>query len=380
MPDSELLSGVFWMTEFWKKLQKQPKLSEWRRWQGMTLMINAKSNSQKWMFWLILSVVTIYLTLTLHWLLQNQQQQQKLQTTLEALPLLIPVQQLTQQLQAERGMLSGFATQKLPMRPAIELQQLQTDAAWRDLQFVIDSNISSLANTEDFLATLPRVQQLYLLRQKVLEQQLKSTVVKRSYTDLLQPFLDLAVYLQQKNEVTDLEKPLAAIVALTHALELAGKERATLNIAFAEMQMSPSRYQSYVILVNEQMDYLQEFVRLSSPDLQQQWQNVQSQFENGAFIELRAQALAQKYEGDLGLWFTLATARIDRIYQLRYELCGQLQQQAQEIHLQLQSSSQQFLAHLQALSLIFLLLCWRLYRLYQSNRPKLYPIRQSPQF
>ena len=109
-------------------------------WQGMTLMINAKSNSQKWMFWLILSVVTIYLTLTLHWLLLNQQQQQKLHTTLEALPLLIPVQQLTQQLQAERGMLSGFATQKLPVRPAIELQQLQTDAAWRDLQLVIDSN------------------------------------------------------------------------------------------------------------------------------------------------------------------------------------------------------------------------------------------------
>ena len=90
--------------------------------------------------------------------------------------------------------------------------------------------------------------------------------------------------------------------------------------------------------------------------------------------------MAQEFEGDVALWFTLATARIDRIYRLRYELCQQIQQQTIEMDQQLSHSSQQFMMQLQALSLIFLLLVWRIYRLYQGERLQVKPIRHSHQF
>ena len=234
-------------------------------------MFNVKLSSQRWTYGLILIIVTVYLALTVNWLVHNQLQQHRLQTTYDALPLLIPVQLLTQQLQEERGMLSGFATQQLPVRPPIELKQLQTDAAWRDLQVVIDSQSELKASANAILGHAPQPQQLYLLRQQVIEQQMNSTLVRQNYTELLQPFLDVAKYLQQQNEIAKLKRPLAALVALTQALELAGQERATLHVAFAQMQMHPSRYQSFVILVNEQMDYLQKFVSLSSPAMQQRW-------------------------------------------------------------------------------------------------------------
>ena len=38
-------------------------------------MMNMQRSSQKWTFWLILIIVTIYLLLTFKWLIQNQQQQ-----------------------------------------------------------------------------------------------------------------------------------------------------------------------------------------------------------------------------------------------------------------------------------------------------------------
>jgi hypothetical protein len=349
-------------------------------WQGLTLMIDAKRSSQKWIFWLLLIVITAYLIFTLNWLVKNHQQHHKLQTTLDALPLLLPLQQLTQQLQAERGMLSGFATQQLPSRPPIELQQLQTDAAWRGLALALADSQIATTTLEQYFSTLPKQQQLFLLRQQVLEKQLSSTEVKLKYTSLLQPLLDFAEYLQQKNELASLNNSLAAILSLTEALERASLERATLHIAFAEQQMSASRYQSYVILVNEQMDFLQQFAALSDPELQQLWLTVQSNFENGAFIDLREQALAQQFDGDAALWFALASTRIDKIYQLRAELCQQLQQLAQGMDQQLGLTDQQLRTQLKSLLLVFLLLVWRLYRLHYPGSPGMPQISHSAQF
>jgi len=343
-------------------------------------MMDAQPSSQKWIFWLLLIIVSIYMAIILNWVIKNQQQHHKLQTISDVLPLLLPLQQLSQQLQAERAMLAGFATQQLPTRPPVELQQLQTDAAWRDLLLVLADHQVTFETAADYMALLPTQQQLFLLRQQIIDQQLSSTEVKRAYTGLLLPVLDFAGYLQEKNQLPALVKPLATLVALTEALERAGQERVTLHLAFAEQQMSASRYQSYVILVNEQTDYLQQFAHLSSAALQQQWLMTQSQFENGAFIELREQALAQQFDGDETLWFILSTARMDKIYQLRTDLCQQLQQQIYLLLQQLKQTNQPFIAQLQFLLLIFLCVVWRLYRLHAAGRPLLKQIHHSPQF
>ncbi len=330
-------------------------------------MIAAKRNSQKWIFWLLLMVNAIYLALTLNWEVNNQQQHHRLQNTLSALPLLLPAQQLTQQLQVERAMLAGFATQQLPVRPPIEQQQMQTDVAWRNLELFINDHPNLAQSEADYLSALPEPQVLFSLRQNIAAHKLSSTEVKRAYSALLRPLLDLAEHIQQQNELAGLAKPLSAIVALTEAIERAGQERALLHVAFATHQMSASRYQSYVILVGEQKDYLQRFSQLVSPDLQQQWLKVQSQFEEGTFVQLREQALARQFTGDVTLWFALANARIDQIYQLRFEMCMQLLQQAKFMDQQLKNTFQQLLLQLQWLLIIFLLCAWRLYRLHSHR-------------
>ncbi len=141
-----------------------------------------------------------------------------------------------------------------------------------------------------------------------------------------------------------------------------------LHIANAEQQMSASRYQNYVIVVNERLSFIDVFQQNSPASIQQRWLN----WKNGAvFKQLtlwREQALDQEFMVPPEQWFLMATQNINFMYQLQYQLQQQLNDELQQAGFTLELQQEQLQLRQQLIALLLLLLLWRMYRL--QHQPK----------
>lgn len=322
--------------------------------------MNIAVQSQKNLFWFLLISVLIYLLLSLSWTLQSSQQAQQFRQLQLDVKLLQAAQHVTQQLQSERGMLAGYLTGELPVRPTIELQQLLTDAVLRDFDLLQQQH----GDTELRQSIVALKQALAVIRHQAQQRQIGSDPLKLAYTELIRPLLALSDQLQLNHEIPVMQTLLQANKLLTEAIEHAGLERATLHMAFARQTMSPSRFQSYVILVNNQKNYLQQLAGMLQAGQQQFWRQIDAQTENGAFTSMREQALQQDFTADPTLWFSLASRRIDLLYQFQFHLNQQLLLTSRQLLLNELQQAEFLHQQNQWLLLITMLLMWRLYRLH----------------
>lgn len=318
-----------------------------------------------WTYWLALMWFSVYMLLTLFWWQQNIKEREQIQHVEQLMPWVTPIQLLIQQLQAERGLSAGKVTPALSYEPALQIQYLLTDAAWRDLSLKLEQQNTG-ADTQ-LLQQFFRQNPLPALRQEVtyagLEgMQLDGAAVIKAYSTLIKP---LILFLQPLRQGADTkwQQHSMAIAALTEAIERAGLERAMLHIANAEQQMSASRYQNYVIVVNERLAFIEDF-QTHSPD------NIKTVFgewkEGPVFKQLtllREQALAQQFTVAPDEWFALATEHINFMFRLQYQLQLQTTNELHQASLLLKEQLQQLQLRQELIALLLLGLLWRMYRL-----------------
>lgn len=323
-----------------------------------------------WIYWLALLWFSVYLLLTLSWWQQNIKQHEQIQHIEQLLPWVEPVQELVKQLQTERGLSAGKVTPALSYEPALQIQYLLTDAAFRDLAVQLEQQISG----PDTLHLKQFVQQnpLPALRQQVTYAgldgiPLDGNAVIKAYSALIKPLLQFLQPLRQDAD-SQWQQHSLAIAALTEAIERAGLERAMLHIANAEQQMSASRYQNYVIVVNERLSFIDVFQQHSPAPIQQRWVKWK---EGDVFKQLtqwREQALAQEFIVPPEQWFLMATQHINFLYQLQHQLQLQLNDELQQAGFTLELQLEQLQIRQQLIALLLLLLLWRMYRLqYQAK-------------
>lgn len=318
-----------------------------------------------WMYWLALLWFSVYLLLTFSWWQQNIKEREQIQHIEQLLPWVEPVQQLVQQLQTERGLSAGKVTPALSYEPALQIQYLMTDAAFRDLAVHLEQQKSG----PDTLHLQQFVQQnpLPALRQQVTYAGLDGTPldgasVIKAYSALIKPLLQFLQPLRQDAD-SQWQNHSLAIAALTEAIERAGLERAMLHIANAEQQMSASRYQNYVIVVNERLSFIDVFQQHSPMNIQQSWQEWK---EGAVFKQLtqwREQALAQEFQVPPAQWFLMATKHINFLYQLQHQLQHQLSAELKQAGVALELQLDQLQLRQQLIALLLLGLLWRMYRL-----------------
>ncbi|WP_306519120.1 nitrate- and nitrite sensing domain-containing protein [Rheinheimera sp.] len=328
-------------------------------------------NRVHWLYWLALLWCSVYLLLTLFWWQQTHQQGEQIRRTEQLMPLLLPVQHLIQQLQLERGLSAGQVTPSLPYKPALQIQYLLTDAAWRDLSVVLEQHRPSAENMP--LNQLTRQHPLLALRQEVTYNGLDlmptdGAAVIKAYSAVIKPLLQFVQLLRQEGKL-DWQQHSTAISSLTEAIERAGLERALLHIATAEQEMTAGRHQNYVFVVNEQRDFLQEFEAKSPATVLTLWQQWQQSEAYQQLVLVREQALQQQFSVTPAQWFSLATQNINQLYLLQRQLQFQLQQDLAKAHLLRQQMLLQLQLHQQLIVLLLLLLLWRMYRLNRANQP-----------
>jgi|GEM_PF-2825444 len=321
-------------------------------------------NRVHWLYWLALLWCCVYLLLTLTWWQQYKQQELQHRQTTELLPWVEPVQRLIRNLQTERGLSAGQVTPSLPYKPALHIQYLLTDAAWRDLTVALQQQtIPELSAMQRLLAQNP----LTALRQQVLYNGLESTpadgaVIIKAYSAIIKPLLQYVQLLQQDGAL-EWQQHSSAISQLTEMIERSGLERAMLHIAMAEQEMSAARYQNYVFVINELQDHQSTFEELCPAAVLQQWQNWQQQLPYRQLTKVREQALNQQFSVAPALWFSLSSDNINQLYQLQLELQVLLQQDLATARQTGQQAVQQLKLHQQYMLLLLLLILWRMHRL-----------------
>lgn len=321
-------------------------------------------NRVHWLYWLALLWCCVYLLLTLTWWQQYKQQELALRQTTELLPWVEPVQTLIRNLQTERGLSAGQVTPSLPYKPALHIQYLLTDAAWRDLTVALQQQTTAeLSAVQRLLAQNP----LTALRQQVLYNGLESTpadgaVIIKAYSAVIKPLLQYVQLLQQDGAL-QWQQHSSAISQLTEMIERSGLERAMLHIAMAEQDMSAARYQNYVFVMNELQDHQSAFEELSPAAVLQQWQKWQQQQPYQQLTNLREQALNQQFSMAPALWFSLSTDNINLLYQLQQQLQLALQQDLADARQTRLEGMQQLQLHQQYILLLLLLILWRMHRL-----------------
>lgn len=323
-----------------------------------------------WLYWLALLWCSVYLLLNLSWWQQTNQQGEQIRQTEQLLPVLLPVQHLIQQLQLERGLSAGLVTPSLPYKPALQIQYLLTDAAWRDLSLQLAQH--RLTPEHPQLNQLIRQQPLLALRQQVIYNGMDvmptdgASVIK-AYSAVIKPLLQFVQSLRQDGK-SDWQQHSTAISSLTDAIERAGLERALLHIATAEQEMTAGRHQNYVFVVNEQRDFLKEFAAKSPATVLTLWQQWQQSATYQELVLVREQALLQQFSVTPAQWFSLASQNINQLYQLQQQLQLQLQQDLAKAQLLRQQMLLQLELHQQLIVLLLLLLLWRMYRLNKADQ------------
>lgn len=325
-----------------------------------------------WIYWLALLWFSAYLLLTLSWWQQNIKEREEIRHLEQLLPWVEPVQQLVRQLQTERGLSAGKVTPALSYEPALQIQYLLTDAAFRDL--VVSLEQQKLAPGTTQLQYFVQQNPLPALRQQVIYAGLDSVPldgasVIKAYSDLIKPLLQFLQPLHQEAG-SQWQQHSLAIAALTEAIERAGLERAMLHIANAEQQMSASRYQNYVIVVNERLSFIEIFQKHSPAHIQQRWLAWKEDAGFKQLTQWREQALAQEFTVPPEQWFLTATKHINFMYQLEHQLQLQLSDELQQAGLALELQMEQLQLRRQLMAVLLLGLLWRMYRLQYRQTDK----------
>lgn len=325
-----------------------------------------------WLYWLALVWCSVYLLMNLSWWLQNNQQQQLLNQSTQLMRVVPPVQFLIHQLQTERGLSAGQVTPSLPYKPALQLQYLLTNAAWRDLTQVLDQQPA--APEQSTLRQLMEKTPLMALRQQVLHHDYDTTAVDgadiiQAYSAVIKPLLKYLRLLQQDGE-QDWQRHSRAMMQLTEMIERSGLERAMLHIAMAEQEMSAARYQTYVFTISELRDHQLRFEHNASDAVHLQWQQWQQQARYQQLMATREQALKQQFSVAPALWFALSTDNINQLYLLQQQLRAQLMQDVADANLVRQQMAEQLQLNQKYMVLVLLLLLWRMHRLNIMPRPE----------
>ncbi|MFZ5446743.1 MAG: methyl-accepting chemotaxis protein [Myxococcota bacterium] len=200
-------------------------------------------------------------------------------------------------LQIERGLSSGFlASRGASFSGELREGRVKSDGALRDVKPPVG---------------------LAALRADVDAQRLAPLASFQRYTALIEGLLT-----EQTRLATDADDPAVARLAnaldlLSLAKESAGRERATLNGAFAAGRLEPEVYVRFVTVVAAQDAYLARFERFASDAGRAALAQEQGGEAVKQALALRAQALAAGSGGALSTpakdWFEASTRRIERL-------------------------------------------------------------------
>lgn len=250
----------------------------------------------------------------------------------ELASLSVDIGNAAHELQKERGMSSGFLASKGEKFGAeLVAQRAASDRSVNQLRKHLQDfpagrfSPELKANVEKAARSLDEIGGK---RRDVDVKALKPGEAIAFYSSTITTLLDVNSSVLRTSANPDVLRSIAAYDALLWSKEYAGRERATLNGAFAQNAFSPELFRGWLTVLSAQAERLAVFKAFATPE--------QIAFHNqkvsGASVDdvQRMRQLAQDNAradalgGDAGAWFRASTGRIDLMREVEGSLASDL--------------------------------------------------------
>lgn len=272
-----------------------------------------------------------FLYYSIDMIMQQQARHQQFKVLHELSQKSVALSSLVHEMQTERGMSAGFL-QSGGKNFSSELrdQRRKVDARLADIKtHNAKQPPANFGHEYDgkMNEVMSRLAQLQSIRGSVDNLVIPTPKALGYYTDNIHDFLDM-VAMSATISNSSLTAQIAAYSSFLHAKELAGLERAVLNMVFTRDAFTPELMQRFIQLLAKQDGFFEAFEDLADRESSSHYQrslNSQSQEE---VRRLREIAISRINEGQFGIlpsrWFDAATSRINQLKEVEDTLSSHL--------------------------------------------------------
>ena len=247
-------------------------------------------------------------------------------TSKTAVELAVAASHLVHEQQKERGLSAGFLSSKgEKFRSELLAQRQATDAKLelaRGLARQLDERDSALAAPAR--AAQDKAAGLGELRQQVDALAIKPAESFARYTGMIESGVDVIGAVARTANDAGLTQEASAYLMLANAKEYAGRERATLNGAFAAGSFEPEAFRRFVGIVAGHEAYLRSFRAFAAGTVAELYDRTVRGEEVDQVARLRKLALdaapGSSFDVVPASWFKVATVRIDLMKQVEGHL------------------------------------------------------------
>jgi methyl-accepting chemotaxis protein len=235
--------------------------------------------------------------------------------------------------QKERGMSAGFLSSKgAKFAEELPKQRAETDKSIAELHSLV-ATLDQAALDEGFRTTLgsalDRFKALGDSRTAISGQQLAPKDSFNFYTGLISAWLDVISYTTKVGTNEKLARATTAYLMFLNGKEMAGRERATVNAAFAADKFEWDVFQRFVALIANQKTYFDLFSAYAGKEAKEAFQGKMNKDASAEVDRLRQIALDKALTGGFGVdpahWFKTITQKIDAMKEVENFLSDDLQ-------------------------------------------------------
>jgi len=285
--------------------------------------------------------------LSTNWLVQEYNNNQKLEDIALVNSVFVSIGDLLNSLQKERGMSAGFLASKgTKFVDALKKQRVVTDnkvalfnrlntqmAHTHSAYAVFKPSLDAMTEQLHVLGTIRRpVDQLRLMPDQAVH---KYSVLNAGLFD----GLGALVRMNYQSKQIDLNPELSlsadltlmqsSILTFLLQKEYAGKERALLTNVFSHGSFSRGQFQHLIALVTAQHAYNNLFMKTGEADYRNKMQAVMDSPQARQANDMRATAIRQWKTGDFGIsaadWFTAISGKIEQLRNVEVMILKDLQ-------------------------------------------------------
>lgn len=289
-------------------------------------------------FLLLISVPLIALIIVSGTLLANNYYTKQNMDTVQKLSgLNLHLGNLIHELQKERGMSAGFiASNGQKFQMDLPEQQDRTDDQLQSLKTYLDQNRFPQLS-DDIEGIHDELDRLSSQREQIRQQRLNLKRTTQYYTSIISSMLDLSSRVPTVTDHPEVAVNLAAAVNLSRTKEAAGLERAVLNAILSQGEFSGGLHEKWIRLLTRQKNHRDEFLRLSSQSLSENYQGalskqVQEQVENiRANLRQVRKKNTETFQFSPEEWWKASTQRIDKLRQAEENVYQSIENDVQTI-------------------------------------------------
>lgn len=277
----------------------------------------------------------------------------------------VKISNVVHELQKERGASSLYMGSKgEKFGKDLTKQRLDTDKKIKELQNFLKSFEASRLDdemTDGLNGALNGLTFMNKTREDIGILNISPDKTIEYYTATIDSFLHIAAYIPKVSPNTEISNIIAAYVNISHAKEMAGRERAVLSNVFAADSFTSEMFKRFSASVAAQDIHIQLFLSFATDEQKEFYLNKMSGESANESTRLRGIAFERANQKGIGVnpehWFTIQTDKINLLKEVEDKLSKDLSFKALQLKkkTQLEAALNSVLAVIAIVSSLFLI-------------------------